>query len=153
MSARRFTIDTNILIYSVAPQEGDKHLRAKEVLARAADCNCFMTLQALSEFFVVATGKQRMPKTDAANYVSHCLTLFQSGQATATAVLMAIADATAGRASYWDALLIATAAEAGCTAILTEDLSDGTMLGPVRILNPFSPHGGLTEPVKQLLAI
>jgi hypothetical protein len=32
----------------------------------------------------------------------------------------------------------ATAAEAGCTAILTEDLADGSRLFGVRILNPFA---------------
>ncbi|MEA2741093.1 MAG: hypothetical protein QOH05_4400 [Acetobacteraceae bacterium] len=41
-----------------------------------------------------------------------------------------------------DAELVATAAEAGCTTILTEDLADGGLLFGVRILNPFS--GGLT---------
>ena len=48
------------------------------------------------------------------------------------------ATATSGRASYWDALLILTAAEAGCAAILTEDLADGTELAGVRIINPFA---------------
>jgi len=45
--------------------------------------------------------------------------------------------AASARASYWDALLVATAAEGGCSAILTEDLADGALLGGVRVLNPF----------------
>jgi predicted nucleic acid-binding protein len=44
----------------------------------------------------------------------------------------------AGQASYWDALLVATAAEVGCTAILTEDLADGSTVQGVRIMDPFS---------------
>ena len=33
---------------------------------------------------------------------------------------------------------MATAAEAGCTSILTEDMADGSTLYDVRVLNPFA---------------
>jgi predicted nucleic acid-binding protein len=69
------------------------------------------------------------------------------------AVQVALADAAAGRASYWDALLVATAAEAGCTIILTEDMSDGAILGGLRIHNPFAAAGGLTDVARRLLAL
>ena len=58
--------------------------------------------------------------------------------------------AAAGQASYWDALLVATAAEAGCTAILTEDLADGGVLLGMRILNPFAGDAN-AEQVARLL--
>jgi predicted nucleic acid-binding protein len=56
-----------------------------------------------------------------------------------------------GRASYWDALLVATAAEAGCAVILTEDLAHGSTLGGVAIHNPFTRGGGLTARARRLL--
>ena len=40
--------------------------------------------------------------------------------------------------AWWDALLIATATGAGCTAILTEDLTNGGSPHGVRVLNPFA---------------
>jgi hypothetical protein len=46
--------------------------------------------------------------------------------------------AAAGKSPHRDALLVVTATEAGCTAILTEDLTDGTVLSGVRIINPFA---------------
>jgi len=52
-----------------------------------------------------------------------------------------------------DALLLATAGEAGCRIILTEDLADGADLAGVRIRNPFSPTGGLTEQARVLLGL
>ena len=58
--------------------------------------------------------------------------------ASAEAVTAALEHVVAGRTSYWDALLITTAAEAGCSAILTEDMADGTTLSGVRIINPFA---------------
>jgi predicted nucleic acid-binding protein len=50
-------------------------------------------------------------------------------------------------------LLVATAGEAGCATILTEDLADGADLAGVRIHNPFSASGGLTEQARILLGI
>jgi predicted nucleic acid-binding protein len=50
-------------------------------------------------------------------------------------------------------LLVATAAEAGCRLILTEDLADGTTLGGVAIHNPFATAGGLTGRARGLLGI
>jgi predicted nucleic acid-binding protein len=64
---------------------------------------------------------------------------------------MALADAVAGRASYWDALLVATAAEAGCELILSEDMADGTRLSGVEIHNPFGAASGLTARTRALL--
>jgi predicted nucleic acid-binding protein len=48
-------------------------------------------------------------------------------------------------------LLLATAAEAGCTAVLTEDMADGSEIQGVRILNPFA-DGGVAPAVDALLA-
>ena len=58
--------------------------------------------------------------------------------------------AVTGRASYWDALLVATAAEAGCSLILTEDMAHGAVLNDVEIHNPFQLTG-MTDLTRQLL--
>ncbi len=78
-----------------------------------------------------------MQPREAVSVAEAMLDLFQMVTASASAVRTALRVASAGRASYWDALLLATAAEAGCTAILTEDLADGTALAGIRIINPF----------------
>ncbi|MDR1634943.1 MAG: hypothetical protein LBS27_08530 [Bifidobacteriaceae bacterium] len=41
--------------------------------------------------------------------------------------------------AYWDGLVIAAAAGAGCPLVLTEDLADGAVIGGVAIRNPFRP--------------
>jgi hypothetical protein len=64
-----------------------------------------------------------------------------------------LADAAVERASYWDALLVATAGEVGCTTILTEDMSDGSTLSGLTIHNPFAALGGLTDVARRLLAL
>ena len=112
---------------------------------------CWLTLQSISEFYVVVTRNGMMPAAEARSVAETMIDLFRTAEPSAAAARTALAQAAAGRASYWDALLIATAAEVGCTAILTEDLADGTTLNGVRIINPFGERS-LTAKASALLA-
>ncbi len=49
----------------------------------------------------------------------------------------AIAGSRQWNLSYWDALIVTAASSAGCRALLSEDLADGTTYGAVRVENPF----------------
>jgi predicted nucleic acid-binding protein len=155
MSAERarFTLDTNLLVYSVDNAAGERHRAALEIVDRAVESECRLTLQALGEFYVAATRKGIMPSVDAAAQAADWLELFPTVAASAAAIRAALADAATGRASYWDALLVATAAEAGCCIVLTEDMSDGSTLGGLRIHNPFAASGGLTGMTRRLLGV
>ena len=116
---------------------------------RAALGACRLTLQAVSEFFHVVTRKGIMPRPDAAAFAAATIDLFETIAASASAVRLALSAAAEGTASYWDALLVATAAGAGCIAILTEDLAPDTTLAGVRVINPFA--GGLLSPDAEAL--
>ena len=107
-------------------------------MRRAALGPCHLTLQSISEFFAVATRKSMVPPIEAVRIAEAMIELFPTIAASAAAVRSALTAAATGRASYWDALLVYTAAEAGCAAILTEDLSDGTVFDGMRIINPFA---------------
>jgi predicted nucleic acid-binding protein len=39
--------------------------------------------------------------------------------------------------SYWDSVVIATAIEADCSIIYSEDMQNGQLIGNLRIINPF----------------
>jgi predicted nucleic acid-binding protein len=39
--------------------------------------------------------------------------------------------------SYWDALILASAEEAGCGYLLSEDFQTGRTFGTVTVVNPF----------------
>jgi predicted nucleic acid-binding protein len=149
----RFTLDTNLLVYAIDSAAGLRHRLAVQIVERAVELDCWLTLQAISEFYSAVTRKGIVPPSDAAAQAIDWLELFPSAPASESAVRTALADASAGRASYWDALLVATAGEAGCRAILTEDLKDGAELGGVRIYCPFSAAGELTNQVRSLLAL
>jgi predicted nucleic acid-binding protein len=149
--SRRFSLDTNLLVYSVDSSAGSRHLAAIAIVDRATECDCYLTLQALSEFYVVVTRKGMVRPVDAAAQAEDWLSAFRCVAASPAAVRTALSDATAGRASYWDALLIATAREAGCAVLLTEDLGDGINFSGLRVHNPFAFSGGLNPLARRLL--
>jgi predicted nucleic acid-binding protein len=133
-----FTLDTNILIYSLDRDAGNRHGVAKQVMLRAPGPGCLLMLQAVSEFYAAATRKRLVHPDQAAAQAEDWLTLFPVAAPTAASIRTAMRVAATRLVSYWDALLVATAAEAGCTAILTEDMADGSVLLGVRIINPFA---------------
>jgi predicted nucleic acid-binding protein len=152
MSDRRFTLDTNVLVYALDRASGDRHMVASQIIARAPFVECWLTLQSISEFYFAITRKRLVSIAAAQDQALDWLGMFPTIPASATAVRAALATAASGRASYWDALLVHTAKEAGCTAILTEDLAAVTTLAGVRVINPFA-GATLSPDAEALLAI
>ena len=138
MNGSRFTLDTNILVYAMDGRAGVRQVLASKIIGRARSSDCWLTLQSISEFYAAATRKRLVPVAGARDQALDWLAMFPTVAASANAVRDALAIAASGRASYWDALLIATAAESGCTAILTENLGGAASLAGVRIINPFA---------------
>ena len=149
----RFTLDSNLLVYSVDLDAGARHEAALSIVDEAPDADCWLTLQSLSEFYAAVTRKRIMPPAAAAAQVEDWLAIFRLVAITTNAIRAALANAAAGRASYWDALLVATAAEAGCKLVLSEDMTNRSMLGGVEIHNPFARGGGLTARAQELLGL
>ena len=54
---------------------------------------------------------------------------------------LALAQIATGQMSYWDALMLASAREAGCHVFISEDLQDGARLFGMEIVNPFTASG------------
>lgn len=150
-----FTLDTNVLVYAVDTAAGPRRETAQQTIELALQHGgCRLTLQAISEFYAAATRKGMMPSADAAAQGSDWLDLFPAPlSASAGAVRVALAAAAARRLSYWDALLVATAAEGGCAAVLSEDMADGAVIEGIRVVNPFGPGGRLSPTVELLLGV
>jgi predicted nucleic acid-binding protein len=148
-----FTLDTNILVYSVDSAAAWKHEVSCEIVYRAAEYDCLLMLQAVSEFFAAVTRKNLMPRADAAAQAADWLDLFPTISPSTNAVRAALEDAAQRRASYWDALIVASASEAGCTMLLTEDLQHGTELRGVEIHNPFTRGRQMSADTRALLGL
>lgn len=137
MNGTLFTFDANVLIYYVTAGDA-RQVAAQDLLRRAAEGRCILTLQALGEFFWSSTRKRIVTRQDAAAQVRRWLAVFPSPPpASIAAMETALAASEAGRFGYWDAMLLATAGEAGCTAVISEDMAPGATLGPVRLVPAF----------------
>jgi len=130
--------DTDVLLYAIsrAPAEQDKAKRASDILA---DRDLALSVQVLQEFYVQAT---RASRPDALSHRQAVLLIESFGrfrvQDLTTAIMMAALDTRQRfQLSYWDAAIIEAARAAGCTCVLSEDLSDGQDYGGVQVTNPF----------------
>ena len=68
------------------------------------------------------------------------------------AYTLAAQEAARGTFSYWDAVLLISASEAGCDVLLSEDMSHGARFGAITVRNPFGPRG-LNEEARAFLAM
>ena len=152
MSAERYSIDTNILVYSVDRREGDKHARALDIMERSVDLDCVLTAQSLAEFVVVATRRRMLSKPHAIAQARDWRLLFPVVTASALAFDTAFTAFEAGRFGLWDALLLATAGDAGCTIVLSEDMQDGGTLDGVSVRNPLR-GAALPDDLQRLLGM
>ncbi|MGF6227130.1 putative nucleic acid-binding protein [Inquilinus ginsengisoli] len=150
--SRRFSIDANILFYAMDQTDPVKHRRATDIVDRSADADCVMTLQVLGEFFHSSSRKRPRERTVMAEQTRDWLELFPVVSSTPKLLPQALQLAEQGQVSFWDAMLVATVAEAGCTTLLSEDMADGVALGGVTVRNPFRGDR-LPDEIEALLTV
>lgn len=124
--------DTNILVY--AQQADGKADRARALFAGGGK----LSVQVLNEFTAVSRRKQRRDWHEIAEAISDVLTMVDPPLAL-TLDLHAAARALAEdhRLSFYDALIVASAIEAGCDILYSEDMQHGRIIGGLAIVNPF----------------
>ena len=140
MTRQRFSVDTNLLIYSIDKDAGPRHEQARDLMDALADADCVLTLQALAEFFHAATRKGKMPAAEAAALVHDWMELFPVAAAEGRTLRQAIAPRAEHGFGFWDAMLVEAARAAraaGVTRFLTEDMQDGRRVGALLLENPF----------------
>lgn len=140
MSADRITLDTNILVYAFDSEAETKHSLAVKTFERAIASDCILTLQALSEFFTTITRKKGVSTKKASEIVHDLQALFTVVCAKESTLKRAINVVCNNKMSFWDAMLWATAQDAGVTLLLSEDFQHEHLLDGVRIVNPFLPN-------------
>ena len=128
--------DTNILVY--AQQTGGKADRARALVASGGK----LSVQVLNEFTAVSRRKQSRDWREIAEAIADALTLVDP-PLTLTLDIHAAARALAEdhRLSFYDALIVASAIEAGCDILYSEDMQHGRNIGGLAIVNPFLETG------------
>ena len=136
----RFFFDTNISLYCFDSSEPRKQMRAKDLLAfGASSSQGVVSYQVLQEFCNVASNAKRMNLSIESMllFVTHFLE--PMNQVPSSTALLAAALQIRQDTSYafYDSLVIASAQQAGCTTLYSEDMQHQQLVGSVRIVNPF----------------
>ena len=134
-------LDTNILIYAVDTSpayQRNQEIARKLIATHIQNETGVISIQVLQEFFVVSTGKIKIPLSseEALEYI-HYLSILEIVQPNLDMVITAVHLHQKHLLSFWDAMVIQTARAADCTLLLSEDLNSGFRLGSLTIQNPF----------------
>jgi predicted nucleic acid-binding protein len=125
--------DTNILIY--AQQAGAKAERARALLADGGK----LSVQVLNEFVAVSRRKQNRAWNEIGEAIDDALALVDPPLPLSLDLHIAARGlAEAHLLSFYDALIVASAFEAGCDTLYTEDMQHGRIIGTLTIRNPFA---------------
>lgn len=133
-------VDTNVLLYAYDATAGERHEAARALVDRLwHERRGALSVQVLQEFYVNATRKAARPMDpESAADRLKSLTRWRVHSPLPDDVIAAATWSTRHQLSFWDAMIIRSAAELRCDTLWTEDLSDGQMIEGVRLANPFS---------------
>ena len=128
----RAFFDTNILVYAFLDPEKRPH--AIETLARGG----VISAQVLNEFTNVARNKRQRDWSEIEAAIGLIRFRFPAiVPLTGETHAVALALARDHNLSFYDALIVASALEAQCDTLYSEDLQDGRRFTGLTIVNPF----------------
>lgn len=138
MNAKRVSLDTNILIYAIDKDAGEKQRLAIKFIEKCAlNFDCVLTLQALSEFYAAATRKGKVTNQQAGAQIKDWQILFPTILPSARTVEYPLKAVDEHTLSFWGAMLWSVANENGVSQIFSEDFQDGRKLKGVTFTNPY----------------
>ena len=134
----RSFIDTNVFVYADAADAPGKQTRATALIAHHLRAGSgVISTQVLHEFVNVSVRKLALP-LDIVRQRVRLYARFETVGSSPAAALDALDLHALHQISFWDALILQAARQSGCVQLLSEDLQAGSLIGGVRIVNPFA---------------
>jgi predicted nucleic acid-binding protein len=131
--------DTNVLVYVFDKNEPVKSTISKKLVHDyGSDGNLVLSTQVLQELYVTLTkvGRTLLTREDAEEIVND-FAEFPLVQVDKNIISRAMKRHQSKVFSFWDALIVETALQSGCSQLLSEDMQDGLEIDSLRIRNPF----------------
>ena len=130
-------VGTNVFTYAHDRSAGDKHTAAVRLISRLfEDGTGAVSVQVLSEFYSTAVGKLQM-KSQYAEEIVADLAGWLIHRSSHEDVPRASALFRRHKIGRWDALLLNSALELGCSTLWSEDFQHGRRIGSLTVRNPF----------------
>lgn len=125
-------LDTNVLVYAQGP--GAKGEVARQLILAGG----VISVQVLNEFAAVLHRKFRLDWDVIAEAVADVRTALDPVRPIDVSTHTdAVTLARSNGFSFYDSLIVASALEAGCDILLTEDLQAGRRIAGLTVVNPF----------------
>jgi predicted nucleic acid-binding protein len=141
-------VDANVLVYERDVDQPEKRERAVRWMEHLwLRRNGRLSIQILNEFYVTATQRLKPGLArEAARLVVRNLLAWRPLVLDRVVIEGAFSLQDRFPLSFWDSLVVASAREAACRYLLTEDLGDGEEYDGVEVVNPFThPPGTLPK--------
>jgi predicted nucleic acid-binding protein len=137
MTDRAF-IDTNVLVYLFGVVKGQRSEVRTAIAEDLVAAGAFISVQVLNEFVQVCRQKGRLDWEKITAILEVIKQLCEPAlPLTRDTHDEAVSIARHYKYHFYDALIIASAVQAGCTVLHSEDLQHGQKIGNLRIENPF----------------
>jgi predicted nucleic acid-binding protein len=143
----RVVLDTNVLAYAEGVNGAARKVDALGLIQRLPAGAALLPVQALGELFQLLVRKANRTAAQARAAILGWRDAFPLIETSETVIVGAAELAASHRFSFWDGVILASAAESGCRLLLSEDLQEGFTWNGVTVTNPFgvSPHPLLTD--------
>jgi len=132
-------VDTNVLIYAFDRGDREKQEKAAALVSSLAEEGRLrLSTQVMQEFFVTATRKLAAPLSPEQTLsLMDDLAVWPLFSVDYPAIREAVGISDSHKLSFWDALIVISAARSGARVLYTEDLNHGQEIAGVRVCNPF----------------
>ena len=139
MSDRSF-VDTNVLVYLVSGELKKKRQAEDRIAAAPAGEKLVVSTQILGEFVNVCLKRKLLAHDGLVAVLSGFVAAFEVIQIRHETLNHGLLLRRRYGYAWWDSLVLASALEAKCSVLYTEDLQHGQVIeSSLRIVNPFVP--------------
>ena len=134
----RVALDTNLLVYAEGLNGVARQAEARAVLASLSPTNTVLPVQVLSELFFVLVRKARRSSTAARASVLDWAQIYTLVDTNSLVLSDAMELAVDHRIAWWDAIVMASALNAACEMLLSEDFQNGFVWRGLMVRNPLT---------------
>jgi predicted nucleic acid-binding protein len=129
-------VDTNILVYAHDRDAGEKYQKAKKLVGELwrQKTMSWISVQVLQEL-AVNLQRKGVPLVEVGETMED-YTRWQVIENGVALLRAGFAEMLQWKTSFWDALILAAARQAGASTVWSEDLSEGQDYAGIKVINP-----------------
>jgi predicted nucleic acid-binding protein len=134
----KYFVDTNILVYAHDRSTGAKHERARKLVEKLWDSGQgVLSTQVLQELCINLRRKAGHPlPVEEVHRLIREYSTWEVVTNTPESVLRALEIEMRYKTSFWDALILQAAEDAGVAILYSEDLATGQRYRTIQVVNP-----------------